>query len=96
MAKSSKIRRSARGEDCSLRLGNCSSNETVVLCHIGRDKGVGMKCGDHFAVYGCSNCHDIIDGRAKSDFTKDQLNTEKLRALEETQKKLIEKGLLCY
>lgn len=96
MAKSSKIRRSARGEDCSLRLGNCSSNETVVLCHIGRDKGVGMKCGDHFAVYGCSNCHDIIDGRVKSDFTKDQLNTEKLRALEETQKKLIEKGLLCY
>lgn len=96
MAKSSKIRRSARGEGCSLRLGNCSSNETVVLCHIGRDKGVGMKCGDHFAVYGCSNCHDIIDGRAKSDFTKDQINTEKLRALEETQKKLIEKGLLCY
>ena len=96
MAKSKKIRESARGEDCSLRLGVCSSNETVVLCHIGRNRGMGIKCGDHFSVYACSACHDIIDGRTKSQFTKDELNTQKLRALEETQGNLIEKGLLCY
>lgn len=91
----SKIRKSARGEDCSLRLGNCSSNETVILAHIGRNRGTGIKCADYMAVYSCSNCHDIIDGRVKSEFTKDELNSEKLRALEETQGKLVNKGLLC-
>lgn len=93
MAKS-KIRESARGEDCSLRLTNCSSTQTTVLCHIGKHKGMAVKCGDHFAVYGCSNCHDIIDGRVKSEFSKVELQAEKLRALEETQSKLISKGLI--
>ena len=91
---SKKIRNSARGEDCTLLLGNCSSNETVVLCHIGKDRGMAKKCGDHFAVYACSNCHDIIDGRAKSQYGKLELDSIKLIALERTQKKLIEKGML--
>lgn len=95
MAKNSKIRNSARGEDCSLRLGQCSSNETVVLAHIGRNRGMGIKCADYMAVYSCSNCHDIIDGRIKSDYSRDELNTEKIRALEETLGKLVDKGLLC-
>lgn len=94
MAKQTKIRNSARGEDCALRLGNCSSNETVILAHIGRNRGMGIKCTDYMAVYACSNCHDIIDGRVKSEYTKDQLNTEKLRALEETLGKLFNKELL--
>lgn len=89
-----KIRNSAKGEDCSLRLGNCSSNETVVLCHVGRSRGMGIKCSDHFAVYACSNCHDIIDGRVNNGFDLN-LEKEKIRALEETQLKLISKGLLC-
>ena len=94
MARSKKIRNSARYEDCSLRLGNCSSSETVVLCHIGRDRGMGYKCSDHFAIYACSNCHDVIDGRVKSGYSRAELDSEKLRALEETQNKLIDKGLI--
>lgn len=94
--KQTKIRKSARGEDCSLRLGMCSSPETVILAHIGRNRGIAIKCADYFAVYACANCHDIIDGRSKSEFTKDELNSEKLRALEETQGKLVNKGLLCF
>ena len=43
---SDKIRKSARGEDCSLRLGMCSSPETVILAHIGRNRGMGIKCSD--------------------------------------------------
>ena len=94
-AKTSKIRKSAKGESCTLRLGNCSSNETVVLAHIGKDKGVGIKCADYMAVYACYSCHDIIDGRARTAFfTYDELNTEKLRALEETLGILINKGLM--
>lgn len=91
---SKKTRQSARGESCTLRLGNCSSDETVVLCHIGRRRGMGIKCGDHFAVYACSNCHDIIDNRTKHCFSWDELNSEKLRALEETQERMINKGLI--
>lgn len=91
---SKKIRNSAKGEECALRLGNCSSSETVVLAHIGKNRGMGYKCGDHFAVYACYNCHDIIDGRQKSAYSKIELEAEKLRALEETQQKLIDKGLL--
>tara|TARA_R110000782_G_scaffold259506_1_gene350035 strand:+ start:262 stop:558 length:297 start_codon:yes stop_codon:yes gene_type:complete len=93
-AKTSKIRKSAKGEECTLRLGNCSDSDTVVLAHIGKNKGVGIKCADYMAVYACYSCHDIIDGRTKSSFTYDELNTEKLRALEETLGTLINKGLL--
>lgn len=92
--KKSKIRESARGEDCSLRLGHCSGNETVVLCHIGRNRGMGFKCSDNMAVYACSNCHDVLDGRVKYEPCDFDLAEEKLRALEETQGKLINKGLL--
>ncbi len=95
MGKQTKITKSARGEYCSLRLSdNCQDGETVVLCHIGRDRGMAIKCGDHFAVYGCSSCHEIIDGKVKTIFTAGDLEREKLRALEETQSKLINKGLL--
>ena len=92
----SKIRKSARGEDCSLRLDVCNhNNETVILAHIGRNRGMGIKCGDNMAVYACSACHDVIDGRLGSLFSGDEIEKEKLRALEETQGKLIDKGLLC-
>ena len=94
MAKQTKIRNSARGEDCSLRLGRCSSPETVILAHIGKHRGMGMKCADYFAVYSCSACHDIIDGRVPSVFSMVEIEREKLRALEETQAKLFEKVLL--
>lgn len=94
MAKQTKIRNSARGEDCSLRLGHCSSPETVILAHIGKHRGMGMKCADYFAVYACHRCHDVIDGRVKSHLEADEIAVEKLRALEETQGKLFEKGLL--
>jgi len=94
VAKQTKITKSARGEDCTLLLGNCSSNETVVLCHIGKNRGMAIKCGDHFAVYACSNCHDIIDGRAQTIYGDSEVNGYKLIALERTQQKLIDKGLL--
>ena len=95
MAKQTKITKSARGEDCTLLLGNCSDNDTVVLCHIGKNRGMAIKCGDHFAVYACGNCHKIIDGQVNSEFyTTGDLEGIKLIALERTQQKLIDKGLL--
>ncbi len=92
---SKKIRNSARGEDCTLRLHECNgNNETVVLCHIGSNRGMGIKCADYFAIYACSSCHDVIDGRVSVKGAGMDIQYEKLRALEETQGKLINKGLL--
>lgn len=93
MAKQTKITKSARGEDCTLLLGQCSGDETVVLCHIGKNRGMAYKCGDHFAVYACSACHDLLDGRVKSIFSTGELSDIKLIALERTQQKMIDKGL---
>lgn len=63
------IRRAARGQDCTLQiLGVCNGDpETTVLCHsnqLADGKGMGLKAPDHEACFGCSSCHDVIDGRA--------------------------------
>jgi hypothetical protein len=94
MAKQTKITKSARGEDCTLLLGTCSDSETVVLCHIGKNRGMGFKCSDHFAIYACSDCHDVLDGRAPPIHGYEMLDEAKLMALERTQQRLIDKGLL--
>lgn len=66
--KSSPIRKSARGEECTIRLPMvCNFDvETTVLCHSNKvedGKGMGLKAPDHRAAYGCSACHDVVDGR---------------------------------
>lgn len=68
-AKSTAIRRSARGEECDLKIRDvCNHNpETTVLCHsnlLADGKGMGLKAPDTRACYGCSACHDVMDGRA--------------------------------
>lgn len=65
----SKIRLSARGEECTVRLPYiCNFNpDTTVLAHSNKQehgKGMGLKADDEFAAYCCSSCHDVIDGRA--------------------------------
>ncbi|CAH0528433.1 Putative nuclease YbcO [Allocatenococcus thiocycli] len=91
LARSKKILKSAKGEDCTLRLvGICNFNpETTVAAHVGVRRGMGIKCGDNFIVYACSNCHAVIDSAGREQYAAD-----KMRALEETQEKLIEKELL--
>jgi hypothetical protein len=67
--KMTPIRRAARGQECTLQLlGVCNGDSsTVVLCHSNRladGKGMGLKASDLAAAYGCSSCHDVLDGRA--------------------------------
>lgn len=66
--KMTAIRRSARGEDCTMRIpGVCNHDPaTTVLCHsndLADGKGMGLKAPDTEAAYGCSACHDVLDGR---------------------------------
>lgn len=68
---SKKLRNSARGQDCQVRVpGICNHNpETTVLAHVGTGAGMGMKTNDFEAAFCCSACHDAIDGRAKTPFS---------------------------
>ncbi len=89
----SKIRQSARGKDCTVRIpGVCNGNhETVVLCHVGRKRGMGIKCNDIHAIYACSACHAFIDGPDRFLF---ETRSMVLDALEETQLIMIDEGLI--
>lgn len=91
LARSKKVRNSARGESCTLRFYQvCNDNpETVIYAHVGSQGGMGIKCGDNFGVYACSSCHLKLDTDPKRKNAEDIM-----RALEETQQILIDKGLL--
>lgn len=92
-----KLTKSARGEDCTLRIHPyCNGNpETTVLCHLPSGSGMGQKSPDWFAVYGCSTCHNIIDGRIKNGaVTRNELLSIMNQALFRTWERMIEKGLI--
>ena len=62
------IRKSARDQACTICLpGICNRDaSTTVLCHsnyLADGKGMGLKAPDTAAAYGCSACHDVLDGR---------------------------------
>lgn len=75
--KTTKARQAARGMDCQIRVpGVCeSNNETVVLCHyrLAGTSGMGEKPHDSQAAYGCRACHDAVDGRRTTIYSKTEL-----------------------
>ena len=93
-----KLRNSARGEEYTLQIfPYCNGNpENVVLCHLPSGSGMGQKSPDWFAVYGCSDCHDIIDGRNTDGACEMSFEMEGLMrmALFRTWTRMIEKGLI--
>ena len=95
--RSKKIRDSARGEKCSLRLpAVCNYDEsTTIFAHApSADKGMGIKSPDWWGCYSCSACHDAIDGRVKYPHSDSYVTLSLIQAIYETQKKLINKGLI--
>lgn len=65
-SRSTPVRVSARGQDCTLQFPGCRNDrETVVLAHLRMfgGGGVGMKPSDLEGVYACAWCHDRADGR---------------------------------
>ena len=94
MKKLTAIQKSARGEECALRIpGVCNSNpETTVLCHAPYPGRSGMRSHDWWAAYGCSSCHAHIDGRAGDRVPF--MEVVWLSAIHETQAKLLQKGFI--
>lgn len=99
-AKSTPARRAARGRDCTLMLpGVCNRDPaTTVLCHSNRlehGKGIGLKAPDSAACFGCSDCHDVLDGRRPLPgwISRQQLDAAFDRARTITQEQLKQEGI---
>ncbi len=95
----SKIRASARGEECLVRLeGICNGNpETTILAHL-NGAGMGTKHIDIFGAYCCSSCHTVLDKLPTVNHCTSFDDAITLLKFHEgvfrTQKRLLEKGLI--
>ncbi len=98
MKKQSKLRKEAKGRECMIRIpGVCNKrNETVVLCHLNNKSlfgaGVGMKVPDLFGAWGCSACHDVVDGRKDCGFLRSQQKEMFTDGVFRTQNQLLKEG----
>ena len=63
MTKETKLTKSARGQQCQIRIpGVCNfDSSTVVLAHK-NGGGAGMKSPDWLGAYACFECHRFVDG----------------------------------
>ena len=95
MSKQTKIRQSARNEECQVRIeGYCNFNtETTVLAHLG-GAGVAMKSNDIHSAYCCSSCHDVIDKRTHTGWKDNQIIVWFYDGMVRTQLILLKKGLI--
>jgi len=90
-----RLRKLARGRDCTIRIpGSCNGNpETTVLCHL-PGGGMGYKQDDLFAAWGCSGCHDAIDGRVPAKQDSTLLALWHHEGVVRTQQILIDEGVI--
>ena len=91
----SKITKSAKNEECQVRIPNvCNRNrETVVFAHL-NGGGMGMKNNDLEGAYCCSSCHDVLDGRVTTCRSGNDLVLWHHEGAMRTRKILIDKGLI--
>lgn len=99
--KASKLRKSARGQQCQVRIyGVCNGNEeTTVLAHyrLAGLNGAGMKPPDMIGAYCCSSCHDVVDGRAgrlSEHLSYDQIRLYHAEGVFRTQALMVKHGLI--
>lgn len=94
------LRKLAQGRPCQVRIpGCCNGNtETTVLAHFRMSgiSGMGIRSHDIFGSYACFACHDAIDGRSKSTFTRDELRLMHLEGVIRTQAILVKEGILTW
>lgn len=94
-----RIRDSARGETCTMRLHCCNrSPDTTVWAHSNKmqdGKGKGLKADDDKGAYMCSACHDEYDGRTHiTGLDEEELSFIFDIAMEESRRRLRIKGLI--
>ena len=97
--RSKKLRDSAKGEACTLRLpGVCSGDTaTTVLAHLPfGGRGTGLKASYDHAVYACDACHSVLDGRVKARVSREEIYECCIRGLAETHERMRQMGLISY
>lgn len=101
LQKMTPIRKAARNQDCTIQLpGICNRDPaTSVLCHsnaLADGKGMGLKAPDTAAAFGCSACHDVLDGRRPRPawLSKDQVDEAFRAGIGLTHAVLRMKGLI--
>lgn len=101
--KMTPARKAAKGQPCTLRFPGCypgPENEQVQLCHLRMfgGGGTGLKPHDSEAVFGCTHCHDVLDGRRRLiPELAGELNWERIaRAWAETLRLQRAAGVLIY
>ena len=72
----SKITKFAKAKSCTARIpGVCNGDpKTSVWAHIRGIRfgaGIGKKPHDLIGLIACSDCHDVIDGRVRTDIERD-------------------------
>lgn len=94
------LRQYARGKQCSIRVPEyCNFNpETTVWCHIRLIgvSGFGIKAPDVLGAFGCSACHDVVDGRTKTDYTHAELRLMHLEGMARSQAWLVSEEILRW
>lgn len=94
----SKLTKEAKGRDCQVRLpGICNFNpETTVLAHyrLAGTCGGAMKPDDTQGAWSCSNCHDAIDSRTKTEYDRETLRLYHAEGVFRTQVILRSEGKL--
>lgn len=95
--RQTKLTKAARGRDCQIRVpGVCNGNsETTVLAHFrltGTRCGTGLKPHDLQAAWACSACHDAVDARSKTEFSRDELRVMHMEGVVRTIDILISEG----
>ncbi len=79
------LRKFAQGKECQIRAyGVCNGdNNTVIWAHVrkGGVGGMGMKPPDLCGVLACSSCHDLLDGRLKTEYTVIQIEAMALHGM---------------
>jgi hypothetical protein len=98
--RSQKLRDSARGEACLVRLPGCPGNpEQTIWSHYrgsAGGKGVSTKAGDVCGAYACTYCDGVYDGQIQrpAGMTKDEVDRLWLEGHIRSLVRAHEKGLV--
>ena len=79
------LRQWAAGKDCQIRIfGVCNYDSAKTIWshyRLGGVAGMGQKPPDLCGSLCCSSCHDVVDGRVKSDLTRTQIESHMLHGM---------------
>jgi hypothetical protein len=94
------LRKYAEGQACLIRVPNCCNGrtDTTVLCHLRMIgiSGFGLKAPDVLGAFGCSECHDFVDGRSHPNNTTEYRRSLLLEGIARTINFLVSKGVLTW